>query len=52
MQIWISVLSSGGKAIVYTFLTFVASLGEGFRWVSWLGEVAAQLLLILQKTIK
>lgn len=30
----------------------MASLGEGFLWVSWLGEVAAQLLLIFQKTLK
>lgn len=52
MEIWISILSSDGKAVIYVCLTSVASLGEGFLWVSWVGEVAVQLLLIFQKTLK
>ena len=44
-QIWISILSSDGKAVNYICLTSVASLGEGFLWVSWIGEVTTQLLL-------
>lgn len=41
-----------GKAVVYICLTSVDSLCIGFLWFSGLGEVAAQLLLIFQKTLK
>lgn len=44
-------LSVNGKTIILLFLMSVASPGKGFLWVIWL-EVATQLLLIFQKTLK
>lgn len=45
-------LSVGGKTIIPLSLTSEASPGKGFLWVIQLGEVATQLFLISQKTLK
>lgn len=45
-------LSIDGKMIISLSVTSVASPGKGFLWVIQLGEVATQLFLISQETLK